>query len=327
MSVKIILANSYSYAYLTIGLINYSHKKKEVVMPTKQTIRPDRTPFFIPQNLLQGDLEFSGHGPKVTVSCTIRILQQRFIMARVEMNARETKSNWTTVEGHREYCIWRARPNQRLLRITSSDHSSANYTDRNTADDVITMPSGELVSKFTCVGDTEGKDALVKTGFSVDFNPITFEWEEVPINMTKVKDVPIPNPTPKFIPQLTGPGDADFAGHGPRVDVFANIKIENQREIWADIEMSAKETLADWTEANDREHVQIYVHDKPILEILSPTTSEDSYIDFTKTDDKLYLGSQELVSYFKCTGDTQGPDAGLNTGVSVYWNPITILEA
>jgi hypothetical protein len=69
--------------------------------------------------------------------------------------------------------------------------------------------------------------------------------------------------------------------------------------------MHAKETQADWTEAEGTAEYLVYRH----------------------VDDELTLGANDLVARFVCTGDTEGNEAGTRTGVVVHFNPIVFREA
>lgn len=129
----------------------------------------------------------------------------------------------------------------------------------------------------------------------------------------------------KFIPPHVA-GDADFWGHGPRSQVQVRLTIQNSREIWAAIDMRAEETAGDRTLAEGRAVYQVYRHPTPIARILSDTYSE---IDYTHpsgnhSDHRVTLPSNECVKSFILTGDTDGPEAGTRTGVTVFFNPCEI---
>jgi hypothetical protein len=139
---------------------------------------------------------------------------------------------------------------------------------------------------------------------------------------TKYETIELPG-TSKFIPPKVG-GDSDFKGHGPKVDVSARLVVRNECELWATIQMHAKETRKDYTEVNGSADFLMWKHGKPILKIVSDTYSETSYTDTNHDDDVLPIGAGELVRQFVCVGDTKGDEAGSRTGVSVTFNPVTI---
>ena len=291
-------------------------------MPNEQvTLDINPTPIFIPP-LVGGDREFKGHGPSVQVSARLTIRNARELWATVYMHAKETTSDWTEAEGTAEYLVYRHPGTRRIVRVLSDVYSFTGYTDTDHDTDYLSMPAGELVRQFECVGDTRGNEAGLKTGVRAHFNPIKIEIEpsEVPFKTQQV------DPTPKFVPSHVG-GDREFGGNGPRISVSASISIQNQFEIWARVWMHAKETKADWTEALGSTNFMIYRHERPIAEIVSSIYSQASYTDTDHGDDELTFGADELVARFVCTGDTGGNEAGTRTGVVVHFNPIVFREA
>jgi hypothetical protein len=286
-----------------------------------RTLDINPTPFFVPPRV-GGDREFKGHGPRVQVSATLSVRNANELWATVSMHAKETMRDWTEAEGSAEYPVFRDAQLTRINRILSDTHSFHSYTDTNHATDFLELPAGELVRQFECIGDTIGTEAGTRTGVRVHFNPISIEVE-TGVD-PKVKSIQV-EPTPRFIPSHIA-GDRDFGGHGPRVEVSASISVQNQTEIWARVRMQAKETNPNWTESAGSTNFMIYRHDRPIVQLMTPTFSSASYTDVNHADDELTLGAGGLVERFICTGDTVGPEAGTRTGVAVRFNPITFRE-
>ena len=136
-----------------------------------KTIQVDPTPKFVPSHV-GGDRDFGGHGPQVSVSATISVQNQTEIWARLWMQAKETKSDWTEVHGSTNFMIYRHdRP---IAEIVSATHAQASYTDTDHADDELTLGANDLVARFVCTGDTGGNEAGTRTGVVVHFNPIVF---------------------------------------------------------------------------------------------------------------------------------------------------------
>jgi hypothetical protein len=133
------------------------------------------------------------------------------------------------------------------------------------------------------------------------------------------------NPTPFFVPPRVG-GDREFKGHGPRVRVSATLSIRNANELWTTLSMNAKETTADWTEADGSAEFLVYRDPQVarITRVLSDTHSFHGYTDTNHATDFLELPAGELVRQFECVGDTAGQEAGLRTGVRAHFNPIQI---
>lgn len=144
-------------------------------------------------------------------------------------------------------------------------------------------------------------------------------WEET---------IEIP-PTPMFIPSQVGDGDVDFGGHGPRVDASAKLESRDWgKELWVRLDMHARETKKDYTEAQGTVHYHVWTvpskEHQQILGILSDDYTEFGYVDTDHDDDRFAGGSNELVREFTFVGDTNGKEAGSRTGMKVEFNPITL---
>ena len=136
-----------------------------------KTIQVEPTPKFVPSHVA-GDRDFSGHGPRVEVSASISLQNQTEIWARIRMQAKETRPNWTEVAGSTNFLIYRHdRP---IAQLTTPTFSQASHTDVNHEDDELALGAGGLVERFICTGDTAGPEAGTRTGVVVHFNPITF---------------------------------------------------------------------------------------------------------------------------------------------------------
>ena len=136
-----------------------------------KTIQVEPTPKFIPSHVA-GDREFAGHGPRVEVSASISLQNQTEIWARVRMQGKETRPNWTEVAGSTNFMIYRHdRPIAQLMTPT---FSSTSYTDVDHEDDELVLGGGGLVERFICTGDMIGPEAGTRTGVVVRFNPISF---------------------------------------------------------------------------------------------------------------------------------------------------------
>jgi hypothetical protein len=86
------------------------------------------------------------------------------LWARVWMRARETKSNWTEVEGSADYLVFRDQSLSDIYRIMSDTMSFFSYTDDDHQDDVQQMAEFELANQFVCVGDTRGNESWHQDG-------------------------------------------------------------------------------------------------------------------------------------------------------------------
>ncbi len=142
--------------------------------PRKTISDLEPTPKFVPPHV-SGDRDFHGNGPDINVSASISVENDTEIWARVSMDARETRSDYTVARGSTRYLIY--RQDKKIIQILSDTHSSHSYRDNNHQNDPRTMSSRELVRQFIVTGDTRGNEAGSRTGVIVEFNPITFLQE------------------------------------------------------------------------------------------------------------------------------------------------------
>ncbi|XXX78195.1 hypothetical protein WMF30_05435 [Sorangium sp. So ce134] len=129
--------------------------------------------------------------------------------------------------------------------------------------------------------------------------------------------------TPFYIPPHVG-GDADFGGHGPRVNLAVELHVFNGNEVWASVHIDAIETKSDWTRAEGTGWFHLYTASGNIAEILSPTYFEHEYVDTDHARDLYAFSPGNLVSQLDYVGDTKGNEAGSRTGVQVVFQPITL---
>lgn len=133
-------------------------------------------------------------------------------------------------------------------------------------------------------------------------------------------------PSPiSFIPPHTR-GDREFDGHGPKITVQIFINSEDRGRSWQpEIYMSAEETKSDWTTARGTKRFntiytvpQGYTFEK----LLTPGFNEVTYTDRNHQVDTKRPSDFGPASSFEITGDVDGREAGIHTGVIVYFNKI-----
>ncbi|MDZ7362451.1 MAG: hypothetical protein ONB46_17265 [candidate division KSB1 bacterium] len=124
----------------------------------------------------QGDAEFEGHGPRVTISVYI-YRQPRYAYLKVYMMASETMSDWTTAKGwSSEHRIYDAPAGWHIKSINGKTAwaPALVYTDSNWRDDIFNIDLGQL----TVTGDTDGHEAGTRTKVNIKFSyrvPIVIE--------------------------------------------------------------------------------------------------------------------------------------------------------
>ena len=115
-----------------------------------------------PLDLTEGDSEFEGHGPSVSV--TVNAARDGGSI-RVEacVDMKETQSDWTT--GHA--CKTKSFPVDGLLGL-DPDPFEAGYVDSDHETDALessdVFDSSPLVEKVTCRGDRDGDDVCGDSG-------------------------------------------------------------------------------------------------------------------------------------------------------------------
>lgn len=136
-----------------------------------QTVSPGTIGPFIPPKVGQGDNDFNGNGPDVNADVTLIVTPQA-LSAKVHMHAKETKSDWTEVEGWQTYQLYAPEPGWKIDQVIGKTSASHHYIDSNTTEDSFDLGTGELVRRFVYVGDTDGDEAGTRTSVKVTFNDI-----------------------------------------------------------------------------------------------------------------------------------------------------------
>jgi hypothetical protein len=124
-------------------------------------------------------------------------------------------------------------------------------------------------------------------------------------------------------------GDREFDGNGPNIWCNTSItRITNLTQLRIRIYMVAEETKSDWTTATGEFYKTVYTapSGKNIKQILTvPTSDSIFYTDNDLGDDTFPRGSTGLVNLYVFVGDTAGDDAGVDTQVTVVFNPVEFL--
>lgn len=166
-------------------------------------------------------------------------------------------------------------------------------------------------------------------------NRITLEWQQKQISSIAIiqpatpicherTDVYTRDTYLSFTPPHTR-GDTEFKGHGPQVWATAQWT-HDDAQVSVRLWMKAEETRSDWTTA-EGERVETYYtapHGWRIERIIGDATSSAHDIDTNHHEDRVGGGPNGPVKEFVFRGDRRGDDAGLYTGVDVYFNPLTV---
>ncbi|HEV8084209.1 MAG TPA: C39 family peptidase [Chitinophagaceae bacterium] len=156
------------------------------------TLNKIKTHFFVPPHT-KGDKDFDGHGPNITCSVNIGIAtDKKHLLAKINMQASESESDWTTCEGEEKVIIFSCDDGQEISKISSPISSKVFYTDNDHEEDFVISDIGEtntnaqnnnwelikhnntdLVRFYRFMGDVGGDEAGTQTGVEVFFNPIS----------------------------------------------------------------------------------------------------------------------------------------------------------
>ncbi len=154
----------------SIGIIQSS---PDICETSYHTFQPTSVSFMPP--LVRGDREFDGNGPIVNSSVNL-INTGREVIARVHMYARETRSDYTTGSGSKDFVIYSSDQDKTIEAIVTPTESSFSYIDNNHNMDEF-AGSGP-VRKFKFMGDTDGDDVGYNTRVEIDFNNVRVQLKE-----------------------------------------------------------------------------------------------------------------------------------------------------
>lgn len=114
-------------------------KKTSVLTPKKlnvknespkgeQIILEDINEWYCPKELMRGDREFDGHGPRVKCEVTIRVSENgREIWADLYLWAKETVHDWSTTEGRWSVKVYDAPYGKKINKIVSATASRTEF--------------------------------------------------------------------------------------------------------------------------------------------------------------------------------------------------------
>jgi hypothetical protein len=148
------------------------------------------------------------------------------------------------------------------------------------------------------------------------------KWEDTPMAEVTIQPVP----TAFFIPPHVE-GDREYKGHGPVTYHRVDVQVRNDKELWAQVYMRARETKKDWTTAEGTAEFQIGTYAKRIIDILSSRVQDHQYTDTDHDLDVFSFPPSNMVSRLEYVGDTAGSEAGIRTGCQVFFHPMRLLVA
>ncbi|MBN8228410.1 hypothetical protein JYK02_12945 [Corallococcus macrosporus] len=141
-----------------------------------------------------------------------------------------------------------------------------------------------------------------------------------------------------YVPPKTPGGDADFAGHGPRMALNFEFEVRNANELWVGMFIWGDETGGRDTHVFGGQWYHIATTATPIVGVTpAPWPVADYWqgaeFTFTYTDSGHYQdaygfpqlsSNTRMVQNITCVGDTSGDEAGTKTGCSAVLHDLTI---
>ncbi|SEG23144.1 hypothetical protein SAMN05444920_102282 [Nonomuraea solani] len=132
---------------------------------------------YVPPWTGAGDKDFHGHGPRVQVWGRLRYnADHTKLVFWITMKARETKSDWTAVDGTKSFPFYTVPAGYVIQSVTDPigrtltlvDYSKI-YVDDDHADDVLgpavtSTAHPSLVLSYRVTGDTSGNEAGTRSG-------------------------------------------------------------------------------------------------------------------------------------------------------------------
>ncbi|MGE0323520.1 MAG: hypothetical protein AB7K71_19025 [Polyangiaceae bacterium] len=86
---------------------------------------------LVPFELVHGDREFGGNGPRIKCSTTLSVTgDKRRILATVDFNARETKSDWSETRGSWTKTVYYAPKGKQIESIVSGSYSKVDFVSK-----------------------------------------------------------------------------------------------------------------------------------------------------------------------------------------------------
>lgn len=137
-------------------------------------IAPGKRTYFPP--LVKGDRDFFGHGPRVTCTVSLAVVNDDTqIEARIYMKAEETEWGNTTAEGTDAAIIYSAPTGKMITRVVGTLTDSITYVDDSWAEDVFERGDGSPVERYLFIGNSDGPDVGVNTRVIVEYNQLQIE--------------------------------------------------------------------------------------------------------------------------------------------------------
>jgi hypothetical protein len=165
-----------------------------------------------------GDGDFGGNGPNVSLGAEV-YARDHCLRARINMTARENRSDWTEGAVEEDIQIWCNPDGGAIERILDPTRATASYADTDWEIDTVVPGLGEVdprrsfpvpdgpVRAFMVMGDTNGEEAGTRTGVRAFYAPLTVTLTPTAASARASDfdpDVFLNVPTGDFVNRLSG---------------------------------------------------------------------------------------------------------------------------
>jgi hypothetical protein len=267
-----------------------------------------------------GDDDFAGNGPYVRVRVQF-LVHNNAVYRRLYMLAKETGSTagglggifgggGTEAEGWSGMQhVWTPPAGKTIFKLLGISETSNLVSERlhghgkhvrNTA-----------VGRMEIYGDQKWGEAGRRTYVDVDFNyDLPVMVQDYSSNFVRVH---LPRTVEYEPPHIEG--DADFKGHGPRVNISVFLT-RSARQLTFNISMHARETKSDWTTASGRYSKVIFT--APAGKVITGVQGKQNWgnvVHYTDTDHEVDTFNHPELGPIHVYGDTFLKDADYTTRV------------
>jgi hypothetical protein len=124
-----------------------------------ETKRVDPQDVDLVPGLINGDGEFGGNGPRISINGALTTTPGA-VNLQLSMHAKETKSDWTEVNGSQSFTVFSAPTGFAIEKVSSATTGGFRETTRQNWDpEDRELGSGGLFKHLKIIGDTDGSDA------------------------------------------------------------------------------------------------------------------------------------------------------------------------
>jgi microsomal dipeptidase-like Zn-dependent dipeptidase len=160
--------------------------------PTVRIFNPNAVETLCPQELVAGDRDFGGHGPRINCDVNLQLAPDGSgVNAVINFSARETASDWSETRGTWTILVIAAPRGMRITRINSALRTSVTFVSPGAGSEFGACNDGDIITpsiargpvrQFKIIGDTGSSDISADGDCHCDTQIRRIEFN--PINVT-----------------------------------------------------------------------------------------------------------------------------------------------